>query len=92
LETNDCGSRQVRPEIYDSLTAGFGGDSAIFASLWRIPNEHDPIHHESLDEILNDVTPEKGAAFDWTVKGWKLVLVHRHWFILKIQIMANMLD
>jgi hypothetical protein len=56
-------SQRVRPEIYEALVDGFGDDSMLFASLWRT------VSHESLEDTVNEVTPEKGEAFSWICQG-----------------------
>jgi len=56
-------SQRVRPEIYEALVDGFGDDSMLFASLWRT------VAHESLEDTVNYVTPEKGEAFSWICQG-----------------------
>jgi hypothetical protein len=60
---------RVRLEIYEALKDGFGSDSMLFASLWRSPNEDEPLRQESLDETLNCVTSEKAEAFSWICEG-----------------------
>jgi hypothetical protein len=55
---------QTRNESYKALVAHFGSDSEIFASLWKIlePKEDDYL-------VLNEVTLEKMAAFQWIDQG-----------------------
>jgi hypothetical protein len=60
-------SERVRPEIYAALEEVFGGDSMLFASLWR------SVSDESLEDTLNEVTPEKGEAFSWICQGMELL-------------------
>jgi hypothetical protein len=55
-----------RREIYRALITYFGDDSGIFAALWKI---QEPEEDEYF--ILNDVTPEKMAAFDWIREGMR---------------------
>ena len=66
-------SESARPETYEALKKGFGGDSALFASLWRTPTDGKRQEQESLYETLNEVTPQKGAAFDWICEGMPLL-------------------
>jgi hypothetical protein len=66
-------SRELRPEIYDALFEGFGGETGLFISLWRTPTENDPIHQESEAEIVSDVTADKLEAFSW-IRGGMYVL------------------
>jgi hypothetical protein len=55
-----------RHEIYKALVAYFGDDSGIFTALWKIqePEEDDYF-------ILNEVTLDKMAAFDWIRQGMR---------------------
>jgi len=84
FDTNDALrelSQRVRPEIYEALKDGFGGDSILFASMWRTPTECDPRQQESNEEILapadlktiysifGDETARKLEAFQWISEG-----------------------
>jgi hypothetical protein len=55
-----------RHEIYKALIAYFGDDSGIFAALWKI---QEPEEDEYF--ILNEVTLDKMAAFDWINQGMR---------------------
>jgi hypothetical protein len=55
-----------RHEIYKALIAYFGDDSGIFVALWKI---QEPEEDEYF--ILNEVTPDKMAAFDWINQGMR---------------------
>jgi hypothetical protein len=59
----------VRAEIFEALRDGFGGESHLFASLWRSPSAHDPIHQESFVECVTDITGAKVEAFGWISEG-----------------------
>lgn len=55
---------QNRPEIYKALAAHFGGRTGIFVSLWKIV-EFD----EDEYSMVNEVTEDKGNAFQWIDQG-----------------------
>jgi hypothetical protein len=55
-----------RREIYKALVAYFGDGSGIFTALWKI---QEPEEEEYF--ILNEVTSDKMAAFDWVNQGMK---------------------
>jgi hypothetical protein len=55
-----------RHEIYKALVAHFGDDSGIFSALWKI---QEPEEDEYF--ILNEVTLDKMAAFEWINQGMR---------------------
>lgn len=60
----------ARPEIVPVLLRAFGGVSGLFVALWRTTSSDDGADvDQDDDEILNDVTPEKLAAFAWLEEG-----------------------
>jgi len=72
FDTDDAlqqSSQRVRPEIYDALVDGFGGDAMLFASLWRTPTDCDPRAEESIDDVFNELTASKAEAFQWIRDG-----------------------
>jgi hypothetical protein len=68
-----------RPRILKTLLAGFGDVPGLFVSLWRsaLEDESDSIFDDedgrdptaSDWEVLNDVTDEKLAAYQWIDQG-----------------------
>jgi len=72
---------RVRPKLVCALQQVFGSQNALFVSLWRtnewIPPDDDPEGSErepTDDEILNDWTPDKQAAYEWLEQGAEVVL------------------
>jgi hypothetical protein len=65
----------ARAEISDVLIKDFGGESALFISLWRTAgsSEEDSEGEGQPEEddysIVNNVTAEKGRAFEWIQEG-----------------------
>jgi hypothetical protein len=55
---------QNRSRIYSALTAHFGGCTGLFVSLWRILKSD-----EDDFSIVNELTPDKGNAFQWIDQG-----------------------
>jgi hypothetical protein len=55
-----------RLEIYKALAAHFGDDSGIFVALWRIQETEEDEY-----SILNDITTDKMAGFEWINQGMK---------------------
>ena len=70
----------TRPQVVRMLTQFFGNVNPLFVSLWRAgpssTNEEDDNCDGVLtdDEILNDATPEKLAAYSWLDSGADVVL------------------
>jgi hypothetical protein len=61
---------EIRPEVFAALVKGFGNESSLFLALWRASQGgaiDEP--EEDGDSVLNDVTPEKGKAFEWITEG-----------------------
>jgi hypothetical protein len=68
-----------RTAVVKVLVEGFGGVDALFVELWRSNSEPDePIlldvdegeeHAESDADILNDLTAEKMAGYEWLTEG-----------------------
>lgn len=61
---------RYRPEVFEALVKAFGNESSLFLSLWRA-SEGGAIDEpeENGESVLNDVTPEKGGAFEWITEG-----------------------
>jgi hypothetical protein len=55
---------RTRNENHKALVAHFGSDSDIFASMWRVLEPEEDNYF-----ILNEVTLEKMAAFQWIGQG-----------------------
>jgi len=72
----------ARPEVVGLLMQLFGDVNSLFVSLWRAGPESvnegnddcDEVDRLSDDEILNDATPEKLAAYGWLDSGADVVL------------------
>lgn len=64
-----------RQAVADNLAKAFGSTSALFVSMWlsRAPDfsgaPWEALDREILDEILNEPTDEKLAAFSWIESG-----------------------
>jgi hypothetical protein len=72
--------RRERPAVVAAVLEGFGGVSGLFVALWRsnkglwedppADDEDDGgAHLETEDEILNEVTSEKMAGYEWIEGG-----------------------
>ncbi len=72
----------ARPEVVVLLTQVFGNVNSVFVALWKAgPNDSseendDCDGRESLTdgEILNEITPEKLAAYSWLERGADVIL------------------
>ena len=62
-----------RKDLVSLLTECYGNESLLFASLWRSSKPVDE-ETESDDEILNDWSSSKQAAFGWLVEGAEEIL------------------
>jgi hypothetical protein len=70
----------ARPQVLELLTQIFGNVNSLFVSLWRAgpvstseeDNDCDGVLTD--DEILNDATPERLAAYGWLNSGADVVL------------------
>lgn len=72
----------ARSQVLESLMQLFGGINSLFVSLWRAGPDN--VNDEAADleedialtddEILNDATPEKLAAYCWLESGADVVL------------------
>jgi hypothetical protein len=85
IEKNDALNHLVnaaRPQVVSLLMQLFGNVSSLFVALWR--TGADSVSHEdddcdgdgrlTDDEILNDATPDKVAAYSWLDSGADVVL------------------
>jgi hypothetical protein len=73
--------QRQRTRVVAAVINGFGGVDGLFLSLWRsiddpnqktiVDDDDDDQEHvpETDAEILNDVTPEKLAGYQWIMQG-----------------------
>jgi hypothetical protein len=68
-----------RSPVVNALINGFGNESLVFANLWQSRQSTNSSesnleedfsgHHETIDDVLGDMTFEKMKAFEWIAEG-----------------------
>ncbi len=74
-----CLTDKARGEVFEALCKGFrnkaadgseGNEADLFLSLWKSPwSDEAKDGRETDSEILNNVTPATGAAYEWVSSG-----------------------